>query len=84
MFRVPCLARSVALACILAGAPAIAQTNAPTPGPTHPAPPNPMTQPGATIRINPTKEQCEQGWNPTTRWTKQQFQEFCTRLRTSK
>ena len=61
---------------------ALAQaTPGPTPGPTHP---NPQTKPGAPIVVNPTEEECRNGWNPTLRWTKEQFEQFCAKLKASK
>jgi hypothetical protein len=61
-----------------------AQTS-PTPGPTNPTPqPSPLTKPGSDLVINPTAEQCEKGWRPDTKWTKEQFEAFCTQLKTSK
>jgi hypothetical protein len=58
----------------------------PQPGPTNPTSPatNPQAQPGATIVVNPTVEECRQGWNPNLKWTKEQFEHFCTMLRASK
>lgn len=61
-----------------------AQTS-PTPGPTNPAPQtNPLAKPGADLVINPTQDECKKGWRPGLKWTKQQFEAFCTDLRTSK
>jgi hypothetical protein len=55
------------------------------PGPTNPAPPtNPQSKPGATIVINPTAEECGRGWEAGMRWTKEQFDQFCSRLGASK
>jgi hypothetical protein len=59
---------------------ALAQ-NTPAPGPTNP---NPQAQPGATMVINPTEQECRRGWDPSLKWTRQQFEEFCTRLGASK
>lgn len=56
----------------------------PAPGPTNPIPPNPQSQPGATIVINPTLEECRRGWEPSMRWTQDQFQQFCTKLSEAK
>jgi hypothetical protein len=59
----------------------------PQPGPTNPTAPsssNPQAQPGATIVINPTIEECRQGWNSSMKWTKEQFEHFCTTLQSSK
>jgi hypothetical protein len=61
---------------------ALAQTQAP--GPTNLTPPNPQAQPGATMVINPTEQDCRRGWDPSLKWTRQQFEEFCTRLGASK
>jgi hypothetical protein len=65
---------------------ALAQgTPGPTPGPTNPTPPpNPQAKPGATAVINPTTDQCRKGWDASMKWTKQQFDEFCTKLKASK
>jgi hypothetical protein len=59
-------------------------TPAPSPGPTNPIPPNPQAQPGATIVINPTTDECRRGWDASMRWTQDQFREFCTKLGASK
>ena len=58
----------------------------PQPGPTNPTSPatNPQAQPGATMVVNPTVEECRQGWNPSLKWTKEQFEHFCATLRASK
>ena len=61
---------------------ALAQTQAP--GPTNPTPPNPQAQPGATMVINPTEEECRRGWNASLKWSKEQFDEFCSKLRASR
>ena len=55
-----------------------------TPGPTKPVQPNPQAKPGATMVLNPTQEECRRGWNPTLKWTKLQFDEFCTKQRAAK
>jgi hypothetical protein len=65
---------------------AVSQTT-PSPGPTNPNQPsqnNPLAQPGATIVINPTIDECKQGWNPSMKWTQEQFTDFCTKLGASK
>lgn len=83
MLRAPIRLATAAAALACAGL-AYAQTS-PTPGPTNPAPqPNPLAKPGADLVINPTTEECEKGWRPGLKWTKQQFEEFCTQLKTSK
>jgi hypothetical protein len=87
MFRALAMASSVALllgasvgASLGQGAPS------PQPGPTNPTPPpgNPQAQPGATIVINPTVEECRQGWNSSMKWSKEQFDHFCATLQASK
>ena len=55
-----------------------AQTSPPTPNT------NPQTKPGGTIVVNPTEAECKQGWKAGMRWTKDQFDEFCSRLGASK
>ena len=57
---------------------------APTPGPTNPTQPNPQAQPGATIVINPTEQECSKGWSPDLKWTKEQFEDFCGKLKAAK
>jgi hypothetical protein len=61
-------------------------TPSPQPGPTNPGvlSNNPQAQPGATIVVNPTTEECRQGWNSSMKWTKEQFEHFCTTLQSSK
>jgi hypothetical protein len=54
----------------------------PSPGPVKP--PSPTERPGKSIVINPTEEECKRGWQPSTRWTKEQFDDFCGKLGTSK
>lgn len=64
--------------------PALAQTS-PTPGPTNPTPaPNPLSKPGTDLVINPTTEECEKGWRPDLKWTREQFEAFCVQMKTSK
>ncbi len=65
------------------GLPAFAQQG-PSTGPTNPIPPNPMSKDGATMVINPTKAECQRGWQPGMRWTAEQFAEFCNKLGASK
>ena len=61
-------------------------TPSPQPGPTNPTTPpnNPQAHPGATMVINPTVEECRQGWNSAMKWSKEQFDHFCTTLQASK
>lgn len=46
--------------------------------------PNVQSKPGATIIINPTHEECALGWNSSLKWSKEQFDDFCHKLNTSK
>ena len=63
---------------------AIAQTQ-PLPGPTKPPPSDsPLAKPGADMVINPTTEQCREGWNASLKWTKEQFESHCAQMKASK
>ena len=76
------IARSaIAAAISLWATLSLAQT---TPGQTDPTPPNPQAKPGATMVINPTDDECQKGWNSTLKWTKEQFEQFCTLLKAAK
>lgn len=79
-------AATAAIGCFLAGIAVAQNSPGPTtgPGPTNPVPPNPQSQPGADIVLNPTADECKRGWDGSLRWTKEQFDSFCTRLGTSK
>jgi Spy/CpxP family protein refolding chaperone len=72
---------AIAAAVALCATASVAQT---TPGQTDPTPPNPQAKPGATIVINPTEDECQKGWNSSLKWTKEQFDQFCTRLKAAK
>ena len=48
------------------------------------APNQPLAKPGADAVINPTTEECRKGWDPGLRWTKEQFEEFCARMKAAK
>lgn len=64
--------------------PADAQTS-PTPGPTNPVlAGSPLPKPGSGLVINPTTEECEQGWRPGLKWTKAQFETFCAQMKISR
>ena len=63
---------------LLTSSPAAAQTT-----PTIP-PPEKFEKSEKTIVINPTDEQCKKGWSDDLKWSKDEFEAFCTRLRTSK
>ncbi len=81
MQRRVALFASVALILALGPSASFAQgTPSPQPGPTNPTSPpdNPQAQPGATILISPTLEECRQGWNSSMKWSKEQFDRFCT------
>jgi hypothetical protein len=55
-------------------------------GPVNPNPPPPVNPSGdaQTIIINPTAGECAKGWNPTLKWPKEKFDDFCTKLNASK
>ena len=77
--------RAIALAAIMAAVPPAAAQTSPTPGPTNPAPePNPLSKPGSDLVINPTAEECNEGWRPGSKWTREQFDAFCKQLKISK
>ena len=88
MFRALAIASSAALLLGVSVSASLGQgTPSPQPGPNNPAPPpggNPQAQPGATIVINPTVEECRQGWNSSMKWSKEQFDHFCATLQASK
>lgn len=77
-------AMTVATAFGLALAATAVAQNLPAPGPTNPVPANPQAKPGATIVVNPTEQECRRGWDPSLKWTKEQFNDFCSRLGASK
>ena len=79
------ISAAVALAVHTAlAATAFAQTPPPVPGPTNPNPPTPSASGEKTIVINPTLEECRRGWVSTAQWTKEQFDQLCSKLQTSK
>jgi len=74
----------LAVAAVPCARPVGAQMS-PTPGPTNPNPaPSPLSKPGVDLVINPTTEECKQGWRPGLKWTQDQFEAFCTQMKTSK
>jgi hypothetical protein len=75
------LGLGVSVALLGGAVAASAQTTAP--GPTNPAP-SPQSKPGATIVVNPTQDECNRGWHAGLKWTREQFEEFCTKLKASK
>jgi hypothetical protein len=44
----------------------------------------PVPRPGDNMVLNPTLEECKAGWRPGLRWSKEQFDNFCTQFRISK
>jgi hypothetical protein len=57
----------------------------PTPGPTNPnPPPQAETKPGKDLVVNPTTEECKQGWSANMKWTKEQFEQFCAQMKAAK
>ena len=84
MLKAIALVAVLAVAAVPCARLAGAQT-APTPGPTNPNPaPSPLSKPGVDLVINPTTEECKQGWRPGLKWTQDQFEAFCTQMKTSK
>jgi hypothetical protein len=87
MFRALAISSSAAVLLFASVSAGIGQsTPSPQPGPTNPTTPpnNPQAHPGATMVINPTVEECRLGWNSAMKWTKEQFDHFCTTLQASK
>jgi hypothetical protein len=87
MFRALAINSSAAVLLFASVSAGIGQsTPSPQPGPTNPTTPpnNPQAHPGATMVINPTVEECRLGWNSAMKWTKEQFDHFCTTLQASK
>ena len=87
MLRALAISSSAAVLLVASVSAGIGQsTPSPQPGPTNPTTPpnNPQAHPGATMVINPTVEECRQGWNSAMKWTKEQFDHFCTTLQASK
>lgn len=83
MLKAVTIAAVLAVAAIPCARIAAAQQTAP--GPTNPTPaPNPLSKPGTDLVINPTNEECQKGWRPGLKWTKEQFETFCTQMKTSK
>jgi hypothetical protein len=81
MFKIPLIA--ALLSVTLIGF-AVAQTS-PSPGPTNPNPaPNSALKPGTDLVINPTTEECQKGWQEGSKWSKDQFDNFCMQMKTSK
>jgi hypothetical protein len=76
------LAGTVALCLGIAGT-SLAQTSTP-PGPTVPPKSLPVPKPGESLVINPTRDECRAGWRPALRWTKEEFEKFCTQMEISK
>ena len=84
MLKAVVVSTVLAVSVLPSALPAGAQTS-PTPGPTNPnAPPSPLSKPGADLVINPTTEECDKGWSAGLKWTKEQFEAFCTQMKTSK
>jgi hypothetical protein len=44
----------------------------------------PIPKKGDDLVINPTIEECRRGWRPGLKWTKKQFDDFCSQLKISK
>jgi hypothetical protein len=67
---------------VLVGSLAFAQT-APTPGPTNPTP-VPVTKADADVVMRPTLDNCRADWNPSLRWTREQFAIHCGQMQAAK
>jgi hypothetical protein len=52
-----------------------------TPGPRNPGQPTAQIAPGTTVVADLPKAQCREGWNPTLRWTREQFEELCAKAK---
>jgi hypothetical protein len=75
---------AVAASMVVVGGLVLAQTS-PMPGPTRPEPAHgPLARADVDIVVNPTLEQCRAGWNPTLRWTRDEFQAHCAKMQTAK
>lgn len=57
--------------------------SAQTTPPTFPAP-DKGDKSEKSIVVNPTDDECRKGWSADLKWTKEQFEVYCERLRTSK
>lgn len=82
MLKAGLIVAALVLAALPCARLASAQTS-PTPGPTNPTPP-PGLKPGSDLVINPTIDECDKGWRPDLKWTRDEFDAFCTQLKTSK
>jgi hypothetical protein len=75
---------AVAASMVVVGGLVLAQTS-PTPGPTRPEPaPGPMAKTDQDIVVNSTLGQCRVGWNPTLRWTRDEFDAHCGKMKAAK
>ena len=79
MIRFGMLATTIAASAFCAGA-VVAQTS-PLPGPTAPTPSRPFPKAGNDGTIAPSTAECQRGWHPRGRWTKQQFDNVCAPVR---
>jgi hypothetical protein len=79
------LRRHVLFAALAFAAGAALAQNQPAPGPTKPPPTtSPLAKPGTDMVINPTTEQCREGWNPGVKWTRAEFDAHCAQMKASK
>ncbi len=80
------LMRLIFAVCASAGliATASAQNSPPSTGPTNPTVIKPTERTPPEIVLNPTLEECRQGWSPGLRWPQDVFDQFCANQKASK
>ncbi len=71
-----------AIAVALTGLATAANAQVTPPAPT--SPPQTKEPGGQTIVLNPTQAECATGWNANLKWSKEQFDQFCSTLSKSK
>jgi hypothetical protein len=76
---------AVAIFLAVAHGSMLAHAQTSTPGPTNPTPQaNPLAKPNSDLVINPTEEECQKGWHSDLKWTREQFENFCGQMKSSK
>ncbi len=80
-----CLKRHALVAALAFAAGAALDQTHPAPGPNKPPPTtSPLAKPGTGVVINPTTEQCREGWNPSFKRTRAEFDAYCAQMTASK